>query len=89
MKLFRRPEYYTILADEVSNHKVQKIAGEVGLKHQVTDILYIGDGQCLITFATKERRETLFARLDKTFRLVCDIYATNNLVTITAKEIRV
>ncbi len=86
MKLFRKAESYTVIVDDVSNFKVQHIADEVGLKGKEILILCLGDGKCLITFWTKEKRTDLFRRFDKEFRLICDVYAINNLVTVVTKR---
>lgn len=86
MKLFRRREGYTILVDEVSNFKVQSIVDEVCVKGEPAIITAIGDGQCLITFDTRLQREKLFARFDEAFRLICDIHAEKNLVSVLAKR---
>lgn len=86
MKLFRKAERYIVIVDDVSNFKVQCIANEVGLKKEKITILGLGDGRYMITFWTKEKRMDLFERFDKKFRLICDVYAINNLVTIVAKR---
>lgn len=86
MKLFRKREGYTILTDDVSNFKVQKIVDEVCVKGEPVIITAIRGNQFLITFDTKLRREELFDRFDKAFTLICNIHAEKNLVSVLAKR---
>lgn len=86
MKLFRKREGYTILTDNVSNFKVQKIVDEVCVKGEAAIITAIEGKQFLITFDTKLKREELFDHFDKAFRLIADIHAEKNLVIILAKR---
>ena len=85
MKLFKRTESYTIVADEVSNATVQRIADEFGIKNKEILVRYC-DGLFLVTFWTKSERKKLLERLDEKCRLIYDVFASNNLIFVTTKK---
>lgn len=85
MKLFKKTESYTIVADEVSNMTIQRIADEFGAKNKEIFIRYC-DGLILITFWTKVTREKLIDAIDKKCRLICNVFASNNLIFVTTKK---
>lgn len=85
MKLFRKTECYTIVADKVSNFTVQRIADEFGVRRKP---LLVRDcnGLYLITFWTKAARDEVVTKLNKECRLICDVNASNNLIFVITKK---
>lgn len=85
MKLFRKTESYTIVADEVSNATVQRIADEFGVKNKEILVRYC-DGLFLVTFWTKATRSEVLTQIEKKCRLICDIFASNHLVFVKTRK---